>query len=456
MTESDLQDILQNTTDFPALSEVAAEIVDLTTRLSAPVHQVAELLQADQALLKRMLVVINSPFYKFSDPITRIDQAITLMGYKKICMLAVALSLMELFPPEQSGEFDQVNFWKNAVCTAVSAAEIAARLPKDLPEEAFTVGLLQDAGILLLGRCRPLTYGRALGFAQAKEIHMAQAEREILGLDHAVAGAVLCRHWKLPALFANIVRDHHFFEFGETSAENQGSVTRVANLASLFTAAFYDNNNEQLRQSLYERAQTFFKFSPARVDEILATVPDQLQKIGTAFAIPVEDQEEIPEETPYLEYCSKCGAPGGTKFCKECGANLEIQEAKPRLSMDKILIAEDSAATRLALSILIRRMGYSPVEALNGADALRLARKERPGMILMDIQMPGMSGLEALQKIRQEADIAHIPIVMLTSITSAETVIEALQAGANDYVVKPFTASIVQDRVQKHMDPNNV
>lgn len=62
---------------------------------------------------------------------------------------------------------------------------------------------------------------------------------------------------------------------------------------------------------------------------------------------------------------------------------------------------------------------------------MRLARKELPGMVLMDMMMPAMNGLEAMRKIREERTTLHIPVVMLTSITNAETVIEALRAGTN-------------------------
>ncbi len=165
------------------------------------------------------------------------------------------------------------------------------------------------------------------------------------------------------------------------------------------------------------------------------------------------ETEEIQDETAESvhEFCPECGAQGSGKFCSECGSSLLLAPEKPSLSSDKILLAEDSAATRLALSILIKRLGFVPVEAINGADAIRLARKERPGLILMDIQMPGMNGLEALRRIRKDRAVAHIPVVMLTSITSADTVIDALQTGANDYVVKPFTAATIQDRVEKYM-----
>lgn len=69
----------------------------------------------------------------------------------------------------------------------------------------------------------------------------------------------------------------------------------------------------------------------------------------------------------------------------------------------------------------------------------------------MDIQMPGMGGVEALKRIRGCKDTAHIPVVMLTSVTRAETIVECLQHGASDYILKPFTASTIEDRVKKHL-----
>jgi len=62
-----------------------------------------------------------------------------------------------------------------------------------------------------------------------------------------------------------------------------------------------------------------------------------------------------------------------------------------------------------------------------------------------------MTGLEALQRIRKISGIEHMPVVMLTSVTGADTVVQALEAGADDYVVKPFSAIVVQDRIKKYM-----
>ena len=124
---------------------------------------------------------------------------------------------------------------------------------------------------------------------------------------------------------------------------------------------------------------------------------------------------------------------------------------KVKRSTKKVLVAEDSIASRRALCFVVKKFGCIPVEAVNGYEAIEMAKKDPPGMILLDVVMPRMNGLEALKRIREDPILFDIPVVMLTSLTDSETVVEAVQAGANDYVIKPYTADIIADRVKKYM-----
>ena len=72
-------------------------------------------------------------------------------------------------------------------------------------------------------------------------------------------------------------------------------------------------------------------------------------------------------------------------------------------------------------------------------------------MVMLDVMMPRMNGLEALKKIRAGRETANVPVVMQTSLTDSETVVEAVQAGANDYIVKPYSADIISQRLKKYM-----
>ena len=108
--------------------------------------------------------------------------------------------------------------------------------------------------------------------------------------------------------------------------------------------------------------------------------------------------------------------------------------------------------TRRAFSFVIKRAGYEVMEAVNGEETLKLARTGRPGLILLDIMMPVMGGFDALKRLREKPGTAEVPILVLTARTDSETVIEAIGAGANDYILKPYTAKAIVERVQKYFE----
>ena len=112
----------------------------------------------------------------------------------------------------------------------------------------------------------------------------------------------------------------------------------------------------------------------------------------------------------------------------------------------RVLVAEDEALIRLDLVEMLREEGYEVVgEAGDGAEAVRLARELRPGLVMMDIKMPGTDGLEAARTVAAER-IA--PVVMLTAFSQRELVEAARDAGAMAYLVKPFSAGDVVPAIE--------
>lgn len=103
-----------------------------------------------------------------------------------------------------------------------------------------------------------------------------------------------------------------------------------------------------------------------------------------------------------------------------------------------ILHVEDNASNRKIVRDLLGSRGYRVVEALDGEEALAAAERERPALILMDVQLPRVSGLEATRRIKARPDLAHIPIVAVTSFALSGDDQKALAAGCDAYVAKPF------------------
>ena len=107
-------------------------------------------------------------------------------------------------------------------------------------------------------------------------------------------------------------------------------------------------------------------------------------------------------------------------------------------SLPKILLVEDFDDTRLMMKMWLEKRGYSVIEAENGEEAVNLAQSEAPDLIIMDVMMPGMNGLDATQRIRQYQALRRTPIVAVSAYGADEYRSLALEAGCNEYVSTPF------------------
>lgn len=105
----------------------------------------------------------------------------------------------------------------------------------------------------------------------------------------------------------------------------------------------------------------------------------------------------------------------------------------------KILIVEDEAAIREMVAFALRRANFEPIEVADAKQAQRAVMETVPGVILLDWMLPGMSGIEYARRLRKDELTRHIPLIMLTARSEEDDRILGLDAGADDYVVKPFS-----------------
>jgi CheY-like chemotaxis protein len=104
-----------------------------------------------------------------------------------------------------------------------------------------------------------------------------------------------------------------------------------------------------------------------------------------------------------------------------------------------VLIADDEPSLRLLVSATIASDEYDVVEAMDGDEAWRLIRQHHPSVVLLDVQMPGMTGLDVTRAIRKEPDLARTQVILLTSKAQQTDVQAGLAAGADRYLTKPFS-----------------
>ena len=129
-------------------------------------------------------------------------------------------------------------------------------------------------------------------------------------------------------------------------------------------------------------------------------------------------------------------------------SNLSVpREIAPEHELPKLLVVDDSLSARSSLSVLLRDTGYEVSTAIDGLDAMNQIRKQRPDMVLTDLEMPRMSGMELTSMMRGREEMQDIPVLMITSRTTDRHRNEALNAGVSSFLTKPWTENMLLDQV---------
>ena len=116
----------------------------------------------------------------------------------------------------------------------------------------------------------------------------------------------------------------------------------------------------------------------------------------------------------------------------------------------RFLVVDDFSTMRRIVRNLLKELGFTDVqEAEDGVEALSKLRADTFDFVVSDWNMPNMTGLELLQKIRADDTLKHLPVLMVTAEAKKENIIAAAQAGASGYVVKPFTAATLDEKLKK-------
>ena len=117
----------------------------------------------------------------------------------------------------------------------------------------------------------------------------------------------------------------------------------------------------------------------------------------------------------------------------------------------KVLTVDDSKTIRMIVKKAFKEFDCEMFEAENGVEGLAAAAKVKPGLIVLDITMPVMNGIEMLTKLKETPDLKDIPVIMLTAKSGKDNVMQIVKTGVKDYMIKPFKGQDLIERVEKIM-----
>lgn len=174
---------------------------------------------------------------------------------------------------------------------------------------------------------------------------------------------------------------------------------------------------------------------------------------GKLIVVKADRVKQVRLTSLIEEFIQKVDEGDGTNLMAGLWTTSRVAEVSKNVSdqVPHLLVVDDDGTNRDILMRRLKRAGYVVTAAENGAKALELIDSQKFQLVLLDILMPGLSGIEVLQAVRIKYSLTELPIIMATAVDDTEEVVKALDLGANDYVIKPFDFPIVLARIKTHL-----
>jgi len=201
-------DVAKDLRQLPSLPAVVIDILGSFDDANVDVGVLADKVARDQALTAKTLRLANSSFYGMPRHVTTLSQAITVLGFNGVRTLIAAVGIAGSIPNKSQGLFDVEGVWRHSVATAL-VAKMLARHARLNPDTAFIAGLLPDLGALVLATRFPDHYHEVMVYRRENDCHVLDAEREVLGFDHATIGLALADYWSFPGAMRDAIALHH-------------------------------------------------------------------------------------------------------------------------------------------------------------------------------------------------------------------------------------------------------
>ena len=200
--------VLARLQQLPSLPAAVTELLTSFDNEDVDIGAIARLISRDQGLAARVLRVANSSFYGLQSKVASINEAVVVIGFRAVRSMVLAVGVTGLFKVEHCAGFDFRGYLRHGVATGLVARALAKGCERN-PEMAFTGGILHDLGQLALAANFPSELAAALAYREQHDCFMVVAERDLLGIDHAMVGGMLAENWRFPETLRAALADHH-------------------------------------------------------------------------------------------------------------------------------------------------------------------------------------------------------------------------------------------------------
>ncbi|HBA72359.1 MAG: HD family phosphohydrolase [Geobacteraceae bacterium GWC2_55_20] len=266
---SELKKIIMDTRTLPTLPNVISKLNALSDNDKASVQEMARIVSSDQVLSARILRLANSPSYGFYR-VSTISNAMILLGVNVVKSLALSSSIFAIM------EKNSVGLWEHSLGVGVAANLLARKLGLPECEEIATAALLHDIGKVIVSLKCSEAAKEILGLTNERQIYTMEAEREVIGTDHAEIGGWLAKSWFLPDKLSEPIAFHHDVD----KSLNHRIKTSVVHIADvLIKASDFGNSGDRYVPVIQKIAWDTLKLDEQIMTELVAEIEDKLIEV---------------------------------------------------------------------------------------------------------------------------------------------------------------------------------
>lgn len=249
---SKTKEIILKIGHLPPLSKAAERALSALRDPNVAVQEIVEILKYDPPMTANILKHCNSAVYGVGRTIQSLQQAVVFIGLKSLRKLILTATVEKYFPQQGGYELNRLELWRHCLAVALIAEDLAPRVGAIQPDEAFTAGLLHDIGKVVTTHFLGGEHERIQKEADLAEKDFPTIEKEVFGMDHMEAGALILEKWGFSSEYCDVARHHH-----DPSSVPGHALTRLVHIADV--AAILAGWNTGLDALQYHARPDVFK-----------------------------------------------------------------------------------------------------------------------------------------------------------------------------------------------------
>lgn len=427
---------LKVTGRLPSPSGVGMAILKLTQSDDYQTEDLTRTLQADPALTGRLLKMANAARVAGVEPFTTVGEATMRLGARTVRNVALSFSLVSGHRTGSCLQFDYDRFWSESLATAVSCQTLTGLSGAISGAEGFVLGLLCNVGRLTLASVHPEAYGDLLRRSPPVEgAALVEAERGLFEIDHNQVAHALLSDWELPEAFGAAAAT--FESVGRDEATLADLAGHLALSRTVAAECLGDASSHVVTDAERENANRQLGPHEIELDALVAGVRAEWEAWGSTLEVPTND---LPALGRMVAAEALRTLEEGVEAITSIGGGQG-----PRL---RVLAVDDDRVSLRVLTRELEKAGHHVTTAPDGREGLRLAMEINPQVVVTDWQMPVMDGIEFCRSLRRFESGREMYVILLTGKEDDDHVVAAFDAGADDYVVKPFKPRVLMARVR--------